>query len=442
MDIPRTRYARSSELNIAYQVFGSGPIDLVYVPGWVSHVEEAWENAEYADFLRGLASFSRVLMFDKRGTGLSDRVAIERLPTLEERMDDVRAVMDAAQSRRAAIFGVSEGGNMSVLFAATFPERTTALVTFGVYAKRVWSEDYPWAPRPEERAREIETVEREWAQLDPTPLAPAATPEQLQALARYVRRAASPGAAAALLRMNTEIDVRHVLPTLTVPTLVLHRTHDRDVHVEEGRWIASQIPQARFVELSGDSHLPWFGDSDAVLAEIEEFLTGVRPTERASRVLTTVLFTDIVRSTDLAVQMGDLEWRELLGRHHAIVRHELVRHRGVEVDTAGDGFLARFDGPARAIRCATAIVQGVRDQLGLELRSGIHTGECEVVDGKLAGIAVHTGARVASVAGANEVLVSGTVKALVAGSGIEFESRGSTTLKGIPGQWELFRVKP
>jgi class 3 adenylate cyclase len=442
VDIPRTRYARSSELNVAYQVFGSGPIDLVYVPGWVSHVEEAWENAEYADFLRGLASFSRVLMFDKRGTGLSDRVAIERLPTLEERMDDVRAVMDAAQSRRAAIFGVSEGGNMSVLFAATFPERTTALVTFGVYAKRVWSEDYPWAPRPEERAREIETVEREWAQLDPTPLAPAATPEQLQALARYVRRAASPGAAAALLRMNTEIDVRHVLPTLTVPTLVLHRTHDRDVHVEEGRWIASQIPQARFVELSGDSHLPWFGDSDAVLAEIEEFLTGVRPTERASRVLTTVLFTDIVRSTDLAVQMGDLEWRELLGRHHAIVRQELVRHRGVEVDTAGDGFLARFDGPARAIRCATAIVQGVRDQLGLELRSGIHTGECEVVDGKLAGIAVHTGARVASVAGANEVLVSGTVKALVAGSGIEFESRGSTTLKGIPGQWELFRVKP
>jgi pimeloyl-ACP methyl ester carboxylesterase len=442
VEIPRTRYARSSELNIAYQVFGSGPIDLVYVPGWVSHVEEAWENAEYADFLRGLASFSRVLMFDKRGTGLSDRVAIERLPTLEERMDDVRAVMDAAQSRRAAIFGVSEGGNMSVLFAATFPERTTALVTFGVYAKRVWSEDYPWAPRPEERAREIETVEREWAQLDPTPLAPAATPEQLQALARYVRRAASPGAAAALLRMNTEIDVRHVLPTLTVPTLVLHRTHDRDVHVEEGRWIASQIPQARFVELSGDSHLPWFGDSDAVLAEIEEFLTGVRPTERASRVLTTVLFTDIVRSTDLAVQMGDLEWRELLGRHHAIVRQELVRHRGVEVDTAGDGFLARFDGPARAIRCATAIVQGVRDQLGLELRSGIHTGECEVVDGKLAGIAVHTGARVASVAGANEVLVSGTVKALVAGSGIEFESRGSTTLKGIPGQWELFRVKP
>jgi len=442
VEIPRTRYARSSDLNIAYQVFGSGPLDLVYVPGWVSHVEEAWENAEYAEFLRGLASFSRVLMFDKRGTGLSDPVALERLPTLEERMDDVRAVMDAAQSRRAAIFGVSEGGNMSVLFAASFPERTTALVTFGVYAKRIWSEDYPWAPRPEERAREIEAVEREWAQLDPTPLAPAATAEQLQALARYIRRAASPGAAAALLRMNTEIDVRHVLPTLSVPTLVLHRTHDRDVYLEEGRWIASEIPQARFVELAGDSHLPWFGDSNAVLEEIEEFLTGVRPTERSSRVLATILFTDIVGSTEVAAQIGDRGWREILASHHAIVRQELIRHRGVEVDTAGDGFLARFDGPARAIRCATAIVAAVRDQLGLELRSGIHTGECEVVDGKLAGIAVHTGARVASVAHANEVLVSATVKALVAGSGLEFESRGSTTLKGIPGEWELFRVKP
>lgn len=440
VEIPRTRYARSSELNIAYQVFGSGPLDLVYVPGWVSHVEEAWENAEYADFLRGLASFSRVVMFDKRGTGLSDPVAIDRLPTLEERMDDVRAVMDAAQSRRAAIFGVSEGGNMSVLFAASFPERTTALVTFGVYAKRIWSDDYPWAPRPEERAREIEAVERDWAQLDVTPLAPTATPEQLQSLARYIRRAASPGAAAALLRMNTQIDVRQVLPTLTVPTLMLHRTGDRDVHVDEGRWIASRIPQARFVELQGDSHLPWFGDSDRVIAEIEEFLTGVRPTERTSRVLTTVLFTDIVRSTELAAEIGDVAWREVLGRHHAIVRKELLSHRGVEVGTAGDGFLARFDGPARAIRCATAIVNAVQNQLGLELRAGIHTGECEIVDGEVAGIAVHTGARVASVAGAHEVLVSATVKALVAGSGIQFESRGATTLKGIPGSWELFRV--
>ncbi len=441
MEIPRTRYARSSDLNIAYQVFGSGSVDLVYVPGWVSHVEEAWESAEYAEFLRGLASFSRVLMFDKRGTGLSDPVALDRLPTLEERMDDVRAVMDAAQSRRAAIFGVSEGGNMSVLFAASFPERVTTLVTFGVYAKRIWSEDYPWAPRPEERAREIETVEREWAQLDPTPLVPGATAEQLQGLSRYIRRAASPGAAAALLRMNTEIDVRHVLPTVTVPTLVLHRTHDRDVHVEEGRWIAAQIPQARFVELSGDSHLPWYGDSDTVLEEIEEFLTGVRPTERASRVLATVLFTDIVGSTDLAVEMGDLEWRNLLHRHHAVVRQQLALHRGVEIDTAGDGFLARFDGPARAIRCGTAIVGMMHDQLGLDVRSGIHTGECEVVDGKLAGIAVHTGARVAATAGPGEVLVSSTVKTLVAGSGIEFESRGSTTLKGVPGEWELFRVK-
>jgi len=440
VEIPRTRYARSNELNIAYQVFGSGPVDLVYVPGWVSHVEEAWEDADYAHFLRGLGSFARVLMFDKRGTGLSDPVAIDRLPTLEERMDDVRAVMDAAQSRRAAIFGASEGGNMSVMFAASFPERTTALVTFGVYAKRVWSEDYPWAPRTDERQREIEAVERDWAQLDPTPLAPTASAEQLQSLSRYIRRAASPGAAAALLRMNTEIDVRDLLPTLTVPTLVMHRTHDRDVHIDEGRWIASQIPDARFVEVPGDSHVPWLGDSDRVLVEIEEFLTGVRPTDRTSRILATVLFTDIVGSTELAAQIGDERWRDLLGRHHAIVRNELARYRGIEVDTAGDGFLARFDGPARAIRCASAIIDGVRRELDLELRSGVHTGECDIADGKLAGIAVHTGARVAATAKPGEVLVSGTVKALVAGSGIRFESRGATALKGIPGRWELFSV--
>ena len=440
MDVPRTRYARSGDLNIAYQVFGAGSLDLVYVPGWVSHVEEAWESPDYAAFLRRLGSFARVVMFDKRGTGLSDSVPIDRLPTLEERMDDVRAVMDAAQSRRAAIFGVSEGGNMSVLFAASFPERTTALVTFSVYAKRVWSPDYPWAPRLEERAREIEAVERDWAQLDPSSLAPDASPEQLASIARYIRRSASPGAAAALLRMNTQIDVRQVLPSVSVPTLVLHRTNDRDVHVEEGRWIASQIPEARFVELAGDAHLPWLGDADRVLVEIEEFLTGVRPTERTSRVLSTILFTDIVGSTETATQVGDVRWRGLLERHHAVVREELARHRGVELDTAGDGFFARFDGPARAIRCAAAILRSVRADVGLDLRAGIHTGECEIVGDKLAGIAVHTGARVAAAARPGEVLVSSTVKALVAGSGIRFEDRGITQLKGIDESWQLFRL--
>jgi class 3 adenylate cyclase len=440
VDVPRTRYARSGDLNIAYQVFGAGSLDLVYVPGWVSHVEEAWESPDYAAFLRQLGSFARVLMFDKRGTGLSDRVPIDRLPTLEERMDDVRAVMDAAQSRRAAVFGVSEGGNMSVLFAASFPERTTALVTFGVYAKRLWSADYPWAPRPEERAREIEAVERDWAQLDPASLAPSATAPQLASLARLVRRSASPGAAVALLRMNTQIDVRHVLPTVSVPTLVMHRAGDRDVQVEEGRWIASQIPAARFVELQGDAHVPWLGDSGRLLAEIEEFLTGVPPSGETSRVLSTILFTDIFGSTETATRVGDVRWRELLERHHTVVRKELARHRGVEVDTAGDGFFARFDGPARAIRCAAAIVNGVREEVGLELRAGIHTGECEIVGEKLAGIAVHTGARVAAAAGPGEVLVSSTVKALVAGSGIDFEDRGATRLKGIDETWQLFRL--
>jgi class 3 adenylate cyclase len=355
-------------------------------------------------------------------------------------MEDVRAVMDAAQSRRAAVFGVSEGGNMSVLFAATFPERTTALITFGVYAKRTWSEDYPWAPRPEERAREIDAVERDWAQLDPTSLAPSATAEQLDWVARYVRRSASPGAAAALLRMNTQIDVRRVLPTISVPTLVLHRRHDRDVHVEEGRWIADQIAGSRFVELPGDAHLPWLGDSARVLAEIEEFLTGVRPVDQPTRVLTTVLFTDLVGSTDVAVRIGDAGWRELLERHHRVVRQELARHRGVELDTAGDGFLAHFDGPARAIRCAAAIVESVRQETGLDVRAGVHTGECEVVDGKPAGVAVHVGARIAASSHPGEILVSSTVKDLVAGSGIAFEPRGTASLKGIPGERELFRA--
>jgi class 3 adenylate cyclase len=440
MEIPETRYARSGDLNIAYQVFGGGPLDLVFVPGWVSHVEEAWEYPSVAAFLRRLASFARVITFDKRGTGLSDAVPIDRLPTLEQRMDDVRAVMDAAASPRAAVFGVSEGGNMSVLFAATYPERTTALVTFGVYAKRIWSEDYPWAPRPEAREREIEAVERDWARLDVTAIAPSASPEERARLTRLVRRSASPGAAAALLRMNTQIDVREVLPTIRVPTLVLQRTRDRDVNVEEGRWIASRIPGARYVELDGDDHVPWLGDVESIVGEIEEFLTGVRPVAQPDRVLATVLFTDVVGSTETAVRIGDERWRSVMERHHAIVRSELRRHRGVEIDSAGDGFFARFDGPARAIRCASSIVEGVRDEVGLAVRAGIHTGECELLGDKVTGVAVHTGARVAAHAGAGEVVVSSTVRDLVAGSGIDFRDRGAVTLKGLPGEWQLWSV--
>jgi class 3 adenylate cyclase len=437
---PETRYTKSGDVNIAYQVVGEGALDLVYVSGWISNVELAWEEPTYARFLRRLASFSRLITFDKRGTGLSDPVPLHELPTLEERMDDLRAVLDAAGSQRAALFGHSEGGNMSVLFAAAHPERTIALATFGIFAKRIWSPDYPWAPTAEARRRAIDQLEGDWGgDMDIADLAPGVDEAFKRRLATYLRRSASPGAAVALLRMNTEIDTRAVLPTIRVPTLVLQRTGDRDANVEEGRWIASQIPGARFVELPGEAHLPWVGDQDAVLDEVQEFLTGVRPPPEPDRVLATVLFTDIVGSTERASELGDRRWRELLERHHALVRRELDRFHGREVDTAGDGFLATFDGPARAIRCARAI-GGALGELGLDVRAGLHTGECELLGGKVAGVAVHTGARVAGQAGPGEVLVSQTVKDLVAGSGIEFEDRGMHELKGVPGEWRLYAV--
>ena len=438
--VPETRYAKSGEVNIAYQVVGDGQFDLVYVPGWISNIELMWEEPSHAHLLRRLASFSRVILFDKRGTGLSDPVPVDRLPTLEQRMDDVRAVMDAAESERAAIFGSSEGGLMSVLFAATYPERTRALVTLGIYAKRLWSEDYRWAPTPEARAAEIEWIERTWGgEMDISQLAPSADEAFKRRAVAYFRRSASPGAAVALLRMNSQIDVREVLPTIQVPTLVLQRVDDRDVDVEEGRWIAAQIPGAKYVELEGDDHLIWSGDVDAVVDEVEEFLTGIRPTRDPDRVLATVLFTDIVGSTERAAELGDSRWRRLLDEHHALVRRELERYRGREVDTAGDGFLATFDGPARAIRCATAL-RHVLGALGIELRAGVHTGEVELANGAVRGIAVHTGARVASAAGAGEVLVTQTVKDLVAGSGIAFEDRGVRELKGVPGEWRIYSV--
>ena len=396
MDRPRTRYTKSGDVNIAYQVVGEGTFDLIWVPGWISNVEESWEVPEYAYFLGRLASFSRLILFDKRGTGLSDRVSNERLPTLELRMDDVRAVLEAAGSERAALFGASEGGNMSVLFSATYPERVRALVLAGIYAKRLWSPDYPWAPTPEEREREHETIEREWAgEIDVSELAPraAADPELMRRVATFFRRSASPGAAVALNRMNTLIDTRSVLPTISVPTLVLHRTEDLNVKVEEARWIAQQIPGALYVELPGDDHLVWTGDTDTLLDEVEEFLTGVRRGPEPDRLLATVLFTDIVGSTERVSELGDRSWRELLEEHHRLVRRELERFRGREIDTAGDGFLATFDGPARAVRCASAVRDSVRS-LGIEIRAGIHTGECELVGDKVAGIAVHTAARV------------------------------------------------
>jgi pimeloyl-ACP methyl ester carboxylesterase len=437
---PQTRYARSGDVNIAYQVVGDGPLDLVWVQGWVSNVEAMWDVGPMGRFVERLASFSRVILFDKRGTGLSDPVSETGLPSLEVRMDDLRAVLDTVGSERTALLGHSEGGNMCILFAATYPERTAALVTFSVYAKRVWSPDYPWAPTPTEREAWLRDVERTWGRPESVvDLVPslANNPTLLEEAARYWRLSASPKAGVALGKMNTQIDVRALLPTIRVPTLVMHRTGDRDINVEEGRYIASQIPGARFIELPGADHFMWTEDADRVLDEIEEFLTGVRRGPEPDRVLATVLFTDIVGSTQRVVALGDAAWKELLEKHDDFVRDELRRFRGREVDTAGDGFLATFDGPARGIRCAFAIRDSIA-RLGLEVRSGLHTGEVELSGARVRGIAVHIGARVAGLASPGEVLVTRTVKDLVAGSGIEFEDRGAHPLKGVPEEWQIF----
>jgi pimeloyl-ACP methyl ester carboxylesterase len=430
---PETRYARSGDVYIAYQVVGDGPIDLVVVPGFISHVEEWREEPLCARFFERLASFSRLILFDKRGTGLSDRVA--EMPTLEQRMDDVRAVLAAAGSERAAVLGMSEGGAMSALFAATYPDRTAALVLYGTFA-----EFRSWVPTAEHLEHFLHAIAETWGTGQSLPyFVPSLADDQRfrSWWARYERRGASPGAAMDLMRMNSEIDVRHVLPTIRVPTLVLHRTGDVTVDVEAGRYQAAHIPGAKYVELAGIDHLPFAGDSEAVLQEIQEFLTGARPVPELDRVLATVLFTDIVGSTELAARLGDRRWRDLLDAHHAAVRGELRRYRGREVKTAGDGFLATFDGPARAIRCADAIRAAVHT-LGIEIRAGLHTGEIELMGDDVGGIAVHLGARVAAEAGSGEVLVSSTVRDLVAGSGIEFDDRGTHVLKGVPGEWRLF----
>ncbi len=441
-DIPKTRYAKSGGVNIAYQVVGEAPLDLVYVAGWLSNVEMMWENPMLARFLRRLASFSRLIVFDKRGSGLSDRVA--ELPTLEHRMDDVRAVMDAIGSARAALFGHSEGGSMCILFAATYPDRTVALVTYGAFAKRLRSDDYPWAPTLEERLRGAEELEQNWGSpkiADLAYYAPSAADDVgfQEWLDTYFRRSASPRAAADLLRMNTYTDLRGVLPSVRVPTLVLHAIGDRDVQAAEGRFIASRIPGAQHVEFPSGDHFFWAWHQDEILAEIQGFLTGVRPPPEHDRVLATVLFTDIVEGTKKAAAIGDRRWRDLLESHHALVRAELTRYRGVEQDSAGDGFYATFDGPARAARCALAIRDGVRG-LGLEIRAGLHTGECEVVAGKLGGIAVTIGSRVKDLAGGGDVLATRTVRDLVSGSGLAFRERGAQALKGVPGEWHLFLV--
>ena len=443
---PETRYAKSGDVSIAYQVHGDGPFDLVWVPGSISNIELLRDDPERAPFFARVASFCRLILFDKRGTGASDQVA--GIADLETRMDDVRAVMDAAGSERAAVVGVSEGGPMSILFAATYPERTAALVVYGSMPRFVWAPDFPLGQPLEEYMREAEEWSREWGTFEGA----AATlrsqnldvaDEEISRRASRERLSATPGAVLALERMNAEIDVRHVLPTIRVPTLVLHRVEDH-LPIEVARWTASQIPGARLVELPGGPHFPFLGDSEALVREIQAFVTGVYrgggwDAPEPDRVLATILFTDIVGSTAKAVELGDRAWRELVEQHHALVRGQLARFRGRELDTAGDGFFASFDGPARAIRCACAITEAVHE-LGIDVRAGLHTGECEAIEGKVGGIAVHIGARVAAEARPGEVLVSSTVKDLVAGSGLQFEERGAATLKGVPGEWRLFAV--
>jgi pimeloyl-ACP methyl ester carboxylesterase/DNA-binding winged helix-turn-helix (wHTH) protein len=439
---PETMYARSGDVNIAYQVIGDAPLDLVFVMGWVSHLEYFWREPNFARFLMRLASFSRLILFDKRGTGLSDRVPIHELPTLEQRMDDVRAVMDAVGSERAALCGVSEGGPMCSLFAATYPEKTLALVMIGTYAKRIRDDEYPWGPTIEQREQFFEVMRKQWGGpvgIDERAPSLANDPQFRDWWATYLRMGASPGAAVALTQMNAEIDVRNVLASIRVPSLVIHRTDDHCLKVEEGRFVAERIPGAKFVELPGNDHLPFVGDQDAMLDEMEEFLTGVRHSLEPDTVLATVLFTRIVGAKEHAASMGQDRWDDLLRRLHSHITKEIEWFRGREIDMFGDRPLAIFDGPARAIRCASAITEYAL-RLGIELRSGLHTGECEIVDGTVAGVATAMGVCVANEAKPGEVLVSRTVKDLVAGSGIEFEDKGIHTLEGC-GEWRLFAVQ-
>jgi class 3 adenylate cyclase/pimeloyl-ACP methyl ester carboxylesterase len=440
---PQTKYARTADgVSIAYQVLGKGPRDLIWVPGWVSHLEAAWEEPSLARFFDRLATFSRLILFDKRGTGLSDRVPEKELPSLETRMDDMRSVCDAVGSEQAALLGVSEGAPLCVLFAATYPERTTGLVLFGGYARRMQAPDYPWGTSPEAHEAFMEEMARDWGGpvgLEARAPSRASDPRFREAWARYLRLGASPAAVLALTRMNAEIDVRSILPAVQAPTLVLHRTGDRAFSVDAGRHLAQGIPGASFVELPGDDHLPWIGDADAVLGEIERFLTGAQARPEADRVLATVLFTDIVGSTEQLSGLGDARWKETLAAYDDLAKLQIERHHGIYVNTTGDGFLATFDGPARSVRCALAIGDAARP-LGLEIRAGCHTGEIEIGDGAVGGIAVHIGARVMSIAGPSEVLVSSTVRDLTAGSGLEFTDAGEHELKGVPGRWRLYRV--
>jgi pimeloyl-ACP methyl ester carboxylesterase len=434
---PETHYAKSGDVHIAYQVFGEGPLNLVFVPPFVSNLEVYWEERDWARWLNRMGSYARVAMFDKRGTGLSDRVS--DIPGLDQRMDDLRAVMDAVGMEQAAIFAMSEGGPLSAMFAATYPQRCRALVICGGFARFA-----SWFPTDEAVAQFLAYIEHAWGSGGSVPFfAPslANRPGGQQWWARFERQGASPGAGTNLVRMNSQIDISGILPTIRVPTLIIHRTEDVTINVEGGRYLAEHIPGARYIELPGKDHPPWIGDNgDEIADAIQEFLTGSRAAVEVDRVLATVLFTDIVGSTEKAAALGDRRWRNLLDDHHLTIRRNLSRFRGNEVKTTGDGILATFDGPARGVRCACTIAEEIRP-LGIDVRAGLHTGECEIMGRDVGGIAVHIGARVASLAGAGQVLVSRTVKDLVAGSGLRFADRGNQTLKGVPGEWQIYAAE-
>jgi class 3 adenylate cyclase len=438
---PETRYAKAPDgTSIAYQVVGDGPVDLVYATGIWSNVELMWEHPLWAHFLERLVRFSRLILFDMRGVGLSDRGP--EPPVLELQRDDVGAVMDAAGSEEAIVFGGARAATMSMLFAATHPERTKALILYAPVAKTVSTPDFPYGKSPEEQAMFFERFLVEMGtgkNLELQGPSVAGDARFVEWWARFERLVASPSAYEELAQIFTEVDVREILPAIHVPTLVIHRAGDLIVLVRQARYVADQIANADYVELPGDDHLPFAGDADAILDEVERFVTGRKPIRGLDTVLATVLFTDIVDSTKRQAELGDAGWKELIERHHAVVRGLLAEHRGTEQDTAGDGFFVRFDGPARAIRCARDIVESVRP-LGIDVRAGLHTGECEIVDGKCGGLSVSIGARVMSNAGPSEVLVSHTVKDLVAGSGLAFEDAGEHELKGVPDRWRLYRV--
>lgn len=441
--MPETHYAKSDDVNIAYQVVGDGPIDLLYAAGWVTNIEVMWDDPGFARFLDRMASFARLICFDKRGVGLSDPVPAEDLTNLDIRLQDMVAVMDAASSERAFLFGHSEGGSTCVRFAHDHPDRTKGLILAFAYAKRLRSADYPWAPTMEQRIAESEGFEASWA--EPRTIADYYAPSRANDeafvgwLSRYLRLAASPKAAAALNLGSTYVDVTALLPKIQASTLCLYRVDDPDVNIEEGRYIASKIPDSKLVEVPGNDHFFWAGDPEPLLQEIEEFVTGQRGPIEPDRIVATALFTDIVGSTELAASLGDQAWRDLLYRHDTAVRKELARWRGREVQTTGDGVLATFDSPTQAIHFATALPASLRP-LGIEVRCGIHTGEMELRGGDVAGLAVHIAARISSIARNSEVLVSRTVKDLVAGTGITFEERGSHPLKGVPDEWEIYAV--